>query len=276
MKFYVASKVENLVAVKKLIALLTSMGHVVTEDWTEKVATDLTGAALRQYLQARAVEDYNGVVTCDVLVFLNHPRCAGSFTEFGIALPISKIVVVVGAWEEDNPSNVFFHLPDVHHFDTDEEAAEFVNECERRKGERPDALYHPLTIQLDSEAKKRMLAAIEEWKSKPLPMEQWGPELRPALMWFAMLMEQKLRHHDSSRGESGWRGDESLGLIPAERQDLVHWIKSKLEKLNTAVLTKDPISVTNAAVDIANLAMMVADLWGETVPEERKLFDTIG
>jgi hypothetical protein len=273
MKFYVASKVENLAAVKKLIALLTSMGHVCTEDWTEKVASDLTGAARRQYMQDRAVEDYNGVVTCDTLILLNHPRCAGSFTEFGIALPINKIVVVVGAWDDNNPSNVFFHLPDVHHFDTEAEAAEFVNECERRRAKEPEPADYPL-VKLDSAAKERLLAAIENWKNDPDVAILATTGLRAEVQRFALLMEHKLRHHDDHRGQTGWRGDGKLGLVPAERRELVHWVKSKLEKLNTAVLTEDPLSVTSAAVDIANLSMMVADLWGKKeVPET---LETVG
>jgi nucleoside 2-deoxyribosyltransferase len=121
MKVYVASKLENYGQVREVYRLLTELGHEITHDWTEEFFMEDKSNA-----QMIAELDYNGVCDCDILFLINYQRCAGAFTELGIALHAGKVIVVVDGFHEEKPSNIFFHLPMVNHFDTIEDAIKFV------------------------------------------------------------------------------------------------------------------------------------------------------
>lgn len=76
--------------------------------------------------------------------------------------------------------------------------------------------------------------------------------LRPEVLGFATLMEQKLRANDH---KPGWKGD-----YP---DDLWHRAVEELNELHVAI--SQPTSVDNIgkeAADVANMVMMIADIYG--------------
>jgi hypothetical protein len=126
-RFYVGSKFENKEAVRYVQRKLQELGHVITHDWTWESAEGKKEPELTQYMKDCAVKDYNGVVTCDVLFHINYKGCAGSFTEFGIALALGKVIVVVDAKKEGTAHNIFFYMPGINHFHNVDEAIRFVH-----------------------------------------------------------------------------------------------------------------------------------------------------
>ena len=103
--------------------------------------------------------------------------------------------------------------------------------------------------------------------------EQSKKQVRPTVMWFALAMEAKLRSKDSERGKDSWRQDTPEILMSRLREEV-----EELEKLDPSgtmlgaalrVLERpnDPQhrtsiaqSVLQETADIANFAMMIADI----------------
>ena len=82
-------------------------------------------------------------------------------------------------------------------------------------------------------------------------------ELRPQVAAFAQLMERKLRSHDSGRGKRGWK--------IASHRWLYNRLRQELNELAYAI-AKPPVDQSRAAmecVDVANFAMMIADVLGQ-------------
>jgi hypothetical protein len=73
--------------------------------------------------------------------------------------------------------------------------------------------------------------------------------LRPVVVWFARAMERKLRENDH---KPGWRGEDAGALL--ERVD------DEIDELKRAVGVRPPLVVLDEAADVANMAMMVADV----------------
>ena len=121
MNIYVASKLENYEQVREVYSSLAALGHEITHDWTAEFFMED-----KEDKQKIAELDFNGVCDCDILFLINYQRCAGAFTELGIALHAGKVIVVVDGFHEEKPSNIFFHLPNVNHFDSIEDAIKFV------------------------------------------------------------------------------------------------------------------------------------------------------
>ncbi len=123
MKAYVASKFSRLADVKRVVEKLRAIGVEVNADWTDHSAAGRAGADLLKYLRACAEADRDGVRTADVLVMVHDPASRGGFVEFGAALGLGKLLVVIGG-RLDYPDRapIFYALPDVHHFE-DEDAA---------------------------------------------------------------------------------------------------------------------------------------------------------
>lgn len=119
MRLYVASKFENTKAVREAYAALREDGHEITHDWTSENAEGLEGDVLEAYLSACAEKDATGVLTGQGLLLINHKRGCGMFSELGIAIAMHILgaricIVVIDAFAEGNPHNIFFHLPFVH------------------------------------------------------------------------------------------------------------------------------------------------------------------
>lgn len=85
-------------------------------------------------------------------------------------------------------------------------------------------------------------------------------ELRPVVLWFAQQMELKLRENDH---KGGWHEDDPWSLS--------HRVLEEADELSEAV---EPESVAgrsariSEAVDVANMALMVADHFRENGPSK--------
>lgn len=92
------------------------------------------------------------------------------------------------------------------------------------------------------------VATTVKVKTAGAPMRR-GPDLRPTVAKFATYMEHKLRLNDH---KPNWRTC-SLGYL---RQRL----DQELAELNDALKCGDPRAVYDECADVANFAMMIADL----------------
>jgi NTP pyrophosphatase (non-canonical NTP hydrolase) len=88
-----------------------------------------------------------------------------------------------------------------------------------------------------------------------VPATRWRPEVQA----FADAMEAKLRKHDATRGPTGWRTDNSLDLIARLREEVHEFLGA----LNPAAPPQ--ADVLGEAADVANFAMMLADVTGNLV-----------
>jgi hypothetical protein len=127
MKIYCASKFENTKSVREAYAALQADGHTITHDWTGENADGLHGQALELYLRSCAEKDVRGVSHGQGFLLLHHERVSGALTELGIAIALKKFIVVIDGKHPDKPSNIFFHLPDVHHAQSLEQARTLFN-----------------------------------------------------------------------------------------------------------------------------------------------------
>lgn len=74
--------------------------------------------------------------------------------------------------------------------------------------------------------------------------------IRAELVWFAEEMEKKLRENDH---KGGWDGCDPWGLIVRTYEELG-------ELCDAYTSGEDPDTVIREAADVANFAMMVADI----------------
>ena len=88
-------------------------------------------------------------------------------------------------------------------------------------------------------------------------------KIRKEVMWFAEQMEKKLRSHDYDRGKRGWVEDSPLRLLcelSKEREEL----RTEVVRCSTMNFKWHPTIDLNPVIeetaDVANFAMMVADL----------------
>jgi hypothetical protein len=82
--------------------------------------------------------------------------------------------------------------------------------------------------------------------------------LRPEVIAFARAMHAKIEGHNHDRGEHGWRA--------ADAQRLMLWLRSYVATLDEALPERhgslDPLLLLSKAANVANLAMMIADVAG--------------
>lgn len=95
--------------------------------------------------------------------------------------------------------------------------------------------------------------------------------IRPSVVGMAAAMERKLRKHDATRGITGWRG--------FDREQLLEQLRTEVDELDAVVTNAAPKPqtgettpfrnqllqdrITDEAADVANMAMMVADVDGD-------------
>lgn len=130
MKVYVASKFENMEAVRAAHKVLRDRGHRITHDWTNECADGLEGTELHRYLRDCAAHDVSGVMNADAVVLLFHEGMRGAWIEFGIGLGLGLHLVTVGAkpGHFDMPGScIFLELPYVKNVATVEEAAAYLD-----------------------------------------------------------------------------------------------------------------------------------------------------
>lgn len=84
-------------------------------------------------------------------------------------------------------------------------------------------------------------------------------ELRPAVLAMAVAMESRLREFDDERGRRGWH-ERNPGGDPSE-QAHVH-LPDSIAKLQDALQDGYEASIVKRAADVANHAMIAADLSG--------------
>lgn len=78
-------------------------------------------------------------------------------------------------------------------------------------------------------------------------------QLRPEVLAFARLMEQRLREKDTEKGTS-WKS--------MQGKDLTVHALSKMLRLEDAVRASPSAACARHAADLGNLCMMIADLAG--------------
>lgn len=138
-----------------------------------------------------------------------------------------------------------------------DEAMEFGAETYRRKGRAPDG--------------KRLLnarsALIARMGEKNAEIERFR-QLRPVVRWFAEAMERKLRANDH---KGGWRRDLPSALLERIKEETEELANLKPLMLACVVRADEcPQSpdhratgferVVDEAADVANFAMMIADV----------------
>ena len=81
-------------------------------------------------------------------------------------------------------------------------------------------------------------------------------ELRPELLAFALLMEQRLREKDTERGGNSWKNASAMEIIIPTTAKALH--------LDSVVRDVHHLNLipTKHAVDLANYCMMIADVSG--------------
>ena len=110
MKVYVAGTWENKVFVKEMMNAIEAAGHEITVDWTKHVKSDDA--------VAYAYEDMNGVLSCEVFVFVDPATMSrGKYTELGMAIAAGKSIIVLINGHEglDSGMGVFGYLISLYH-----------------------------------------------------------------------------------------------------------------------------------------------------------------
>jgi hypothetical protein len=136
---------------------------------------------------------------------------------------------------------------------------------------------HPGLDAMDANARLIVAAvnALPRLVARVRELEAERARLRPEVRRFAELMEEKLRANDH---KGGWQGDSAF--------DLVARASEELDELDVAVSQHlarraelpavrshwlpNAMRVAREAADVANFAMMVADVCGALAPAEGK------
>ena len=119
--FYIASRLENADAVRKLAGILKTWGHRHTYDWTVHGAVyrdEAPAEENRAACESVAKKELRGVIDADVVIVLT-PGGRGTHVELGAALALGKRVIVAGLERHLNGSDgrpcAFYHHPLVKH-----------------------------------------------------------------------------------------------------------------------------------------------------------------
>lgn len=114
MRIYVAGTLSERENVRHLYGCLTELGHSVTVDWTTSAPVPVNEREQRaSYCQKVAVEDFEGVMHCDVFILLADPaEGRGKYVELGAAMGSaartgSPAIFVLG--QEVNQSIFYYH-----------------------------------------------------------------------------------------------------------------------------------------------------------------------
>lgn len=111
LKCYVATAFCNREQAREAMAQIQAAGHIITHDWTNECAPlGADEAATWAYLEQCGRDDYEGVLSADVLILLAHPEMRDSRAEMGLALGHGIPVMVVDAWR---CHSVFYGCPGV-------------------------------------------------------------------------------------------------------------------------------------------------------------------
>lgn len=131
MKIYLCSRYSRRDEMRKYRDKLTKLGHTVVSTWLETnwpVEDHRSAAAPPEYRETWAEKDLADVRSCDTIIcFTEHERTptrGGRHVEFGVALALHKVLLLVGPKE-----NLFYYHKNVTQFDSFEEliSSKFLN-----------------------------------------------------------------------------------------------------------------------------------------------------
>lgn len=109
-------------------------------------------------------------------------------------------------------------------------------------------------------------ALLDKYRDQPAAMKFQVQELRPEVMAFALLMEQRLRDKDAEHGGNSWQSASAKEIVIPTTAKALHLdsVVRDVHHLN--------LSPIKHAVDLANYAMMIADVAGalETNADEAR------
>lgn len=127
MKIYVAGKYQEREIISQLMRALERQGHTITCDWTSHVY------ATPEVHASYCVDDCKGVQDCELyLGIFQHPfRYRGALVELGIALGLSKKIIIVGHAEDDC---IFMLHPDIKRINYIAEIPEAIKQAEKPGG----------------------------------------------------------------------------------------------------------------------------------------------
>jgi NTP pyrophosphatase (non-canonical NTP hydrolase) len=150
-----------------------------------------------------------------------------------------------------------------------------------------------LTVAEWVRAERALVAAIQELAEasdvnpepstgRCLGVEVRAPQqdIRPSVLHFAYRMEERLRKHDAKRGERGWTSEEIwLAVRPGDLKRDVEWLYGRLieevaelrKALDLDMYFPPVMKWTEEAADVANFAMMIADVSGGLLGVEQKM-----
>ena len=114
MKIYVASKLENIEAVREFVRLLRAEGHEITYDWSVHGPMWRHG---KEAVREVSKREMDGVADCEVLIALL-PGGRGTHAEIGGALALDKKVILHSKTLEAHfgiheDACAFYHHPNV-------------------------------------------------------------------------------------------------------------------------------------------------------------------
>lgn len=134
MKIYLAARYSRHPEMREIARVLSESGHIITSRWING-GHELSkeGSTQAHFLERRifAIDDYSDIISCDCCIsFTEEPRTTltrgGRHVEFGIALALDKVCIIVGP-----PENVFHCLPRVIILDSSEEIIRTLHIIER-------------------------------------------------------------------------------------------------------------------------------------------------
>lgn len=144
-----------------------------------------------------------------------------------------------------------------------ETLAEDAMEAAWRDGDQGRETYRSAT----SSARAALLRAVEALELEAAKADSWRQAaegfrrerdelaaMRPEVLAFARVMSAKIDGHNHDRGEYGWRT-----ATPAR---LMEWLEGYVTALSYALDASTMDAVLGKAANVANLAMMIADVCG--------------
>lgn len=107
MRVYVAGSMYSpgVEYVKDIQGALQTCGHEISYDWTTQIIPNTGDPRAQQLAEA----ERDGVLTADLLIFVEDHRPRGALIEVGMALSAGKKVLVL--LEEALRPSLFYHLP---------------------------------------------------------------------------------------------------------------------------------------------------------------------
>lgn len=87
-----------------------------------------------------------------------------------------------------------------------------------------------------------------------LLLRRAGNVARSEVLRFAGLMERELAANDEKRGGNSWKGARPAALFVQ--------LVGDVEKLHAAIVSGNPHKIAEQTADVANMAMMIADVTG--------------